>query len=220
MLAEDSSSASANRLIFIRATEWASAGILKVFPAEGPSFFSRIEDLPERLADRLAPERSTESVLESDESEALFFGRAAYAAERDALSFLARSEHTRLRLALKLLKKGHPENALERALNRLEEAGYLSDRRFAETWLRSRAHRRTEGRIKLFAGLLSRGVPRETASEALDELFHDTDERVLCVIAMEKLTRLGKTGDTLTSALLRKGFPLSLIRSCMKTVQE
>ena len=75
---------------------------------------------------------------------------------------------------------------------------YVSDRRFAESWLRSRAQRRNEGQGKLLAGLLARGVSGTVAREALERLFVETGERSLCAAAMEKLVRTGKTGDKLT----------------------
>lgn len=220
VLAEDSSSASANRTIFIRATEWASAGILKVSPAEGPSFFVRCEDIPDALTAALVSVTDEGLCLEGEAAESVDHARQIYAAERDAMAFLARAEHTRQRLSLKLRKKQHGDRSIERALDRLEISGCLSDSRFAELWLRSRTNRRAEGQGKLLAGLLARGVSGSIAREALSALFAETDERELCRAAIEKLTRTGKTGDKLTSALLRKGFSLSMIRSSMKTGEE
>ncbi len=220
VLAEDSSSASANRSILIRATEWASAGILKVFPAEGPSFFARSEDLPPGLAQALVPGFPEPRAFEGDEADLLYRARHYYAAERDAMAYLSRAEHTRRQLTLKLRKKGHEDGAIVRALDRLESREYVSDRRFAESWLRSRAQRRNEGQGKLLAGLLARGVSGTVAREALERLFVETGERSLCAAAMEKLVRTGKTGDKLTLALVRKGFSLSMIRSCMKSGEE
>jgi len=210
--AEDSSSASANLAIFIRKTEWASAGILKVFPADGPSFFARSEDLGDALTIRIAEGGE----LSLDEAERVAFAMRAYSAERDAMALLARAEHTRHQLSVKLLKKDFPEDARDRALDRLEATGKLSDRRYAEAWLRSRATRRAEGRGKLLAGLLSRGIAGDTARDALEAFFRETDERALCLAAVEKLARTGRSGDKLVMSLIRKGFSLSLARSCIK----
>jgi len=220
VLAEDSSSASANTHVFIRATEWASVGILKVFPAEGPSFFARVGDLGAELTECLASVTAEALELGEDDASTLDFARRAYAAERDAMALLARAEHTRIGLSLKLMKKDHRDDARNRALDRLSSAGSLSDARFAEAWLRSRVARRAEGRGKLLAGLLARGVPGDIAQEALARLYEGEDEREICLAAMEKLERTGKSGDKMVIALLRKGFSLGLVKSCSKTDKD
>ncbi len=180
----------------------------------------RSEDLPPGLAQSLSPGFPDPRALAGDEADLLYRARQFYAAERDAMAYLSRAEHTRRNLSLKLRKKGHEEGAIVHALDRLESREYVSDRRFAESWLRSRAQRRNEGHGKLLAGLLARGVSGTVAREALERLFTETDERSLCAAAMEKLVRTGKTGDKLTLSLVRKGFSLSMIRSCMKSGKE
>lgn len=188
-----------------------------MFPAEGPSFFLRQEDIPDALAEALVSITDEGLLLAGEDAESVDHARQIYAAERDAMAYLARSEHTRQRLAIKLRKKFHGEQSIQHALDRLESSGYLNDRRFADVWLRSRSGRRAEGQGRLLAGLIERGVSGAVAREALAELFTHTDERELCRKAIEKFERTGKTGDKLTFALLRKGFSLTMIRSCMKT---
>jgi regulatory protein len=230
VLAADSSSASANLRISIHKTEWASAGILKVYPAEGPSFFVRDRYLAFCGAD-LSPERFGSSslssvagdnpLLELDEAdtEAVLSAARAFLAERAALEYLARAEQNRSQLALKLARKGYDAVEVETALDYLVESGALDDSRFAGAWLRNRSIHQSEGRPKLVAGLASRGVPMGVARAAVDEFLSDVDENGLCARAAGKLIRLGKTGDSLRHALARKGFSHKAIETSLNDAQ-
>ncbi len=207
VLAADSSSASANTLT-IQKTEWASVGILKVCPAEGPSFFVREEYLPFAIQS-LEPGR----VLSPEDAESLLASGRVFLAEREAMAYLARSEHSRFMLVAKLSKKGFTAVDYEPALDFLEAKGYLDDSRFAEAWLRSRSIHAHEGRIKLLAGLQARGVSPEIARTVVGEYYLDHDESDSCRKMAEKLLNQGKTTEKAMASLVRRGFPIKLIRS-------
>jgi len=207
VLAADSSSASANRFT-IQTTEWASAGILKVCTAEGPSFFVREDYLGGFFPDGIVPG----SVVEDDRASALIFAARAFLAERAAMGYLARSEHSRYLLSLKLGKKGFSAAESAPALDFLAGRRYLDDARFASAWLRSRSIHRTEGRLKLQAGLYTRGVASEIAKDALDDYFSVNDEAENCDRMTEKLIGQGKNGDKLVASLVRRGFSIKQVR--------
>lgn len=216
MHAEDSSSASADSRLTIRTKEWASAGILKVYPEEGPSFFIRPEYLGEEDFSLLESGPSPD-VLDEERSCALFRAARSFLAERVGLESLARSEQCRTQVTAKLRKKGFSDDELAPALDFLESTRALDDRRFAEAWLRNRVIHQHEGRKKLLAALLERGVKFGIADSALGAFFDTVGERELCLKAAQKLLRLGKSGDKLVIALLRKGFSAPLIKDCLKT---
>ena len=67
--------------------------------------------------------------------------QACDAAMHQALRLLGRREHGRTELEAKLLAKGHGEEAVAAALNRLQERGLQSDRRFAAALVRRRIQR-------------------------------------------------------------------------------
>jgi regulatory protein len=219
--AEDSSSASADLQLTIRKSEWASAGILKVYPEEGPSFFFRPEYADETVFADILPESPGPypHVLDEERSVALYRAARSYLAERVAMEYLARSEHCRYQLSLKLRKKGYLDDEISPALDFLVLSGSLDDSRFAEAWLRNRAIHQNEGRKKLLAALLERGVKFVIADSALDSFFGMVEERDLCLKAAQKLHRLGKSGQKLVIALLRKGFSGILIKECMKILE-
>jgi Uncharacterized protein conserved in bacteria len=225
--AEDSSSASANLQVSIHKTEWASAGILKVFPEEGPSFLVRmayLEGASPGLRDALESSGRALSLsadrpvirLPEDDSETLLTAAQTFLAERAALAYLARAEQCRFQLALKLRNKGYQTSCVDRALDYLESSGSLDDSRFAEAWLRAHSIHQSEGRRKLLAGLAAKGIDSKTASAALDGYFESITEGELCKKAMEKLVRMGKNDDKLVIALARKGFSRKTIEDCIK----
>jgi regulatory protein len=96
----------------------------------------------------------------------------------------------------------------------MEELGYLDDRSFAESWVRSRLDSRREGWKALFKGLILRGVAKTIASEAVSELCTDEVEleKALSLTeglapkkAVAKLTARGFRSRTIARVLSRTG---------------
>lgn len=96
-----------------------------------------------------------------------------------ALRHLARREHSRAELARKLGPHGSAEE-IDDVLDRITELGLLSDHRFAEAWVRSKAAR--FGTARLRRELAQRGVGRDTIDAALGaETVEDDVERARTV---------------------------------------
>lgn len=210
--AADSSSASANTAFAVASTEWASAGILRIQTAGGPSFLVRESALALRGLD---PPQAGD-LVDSDGAASFYSAARAFLAERAALAYLSRAEECEASLSRKLQKKGYTVAEIREAFDVLREEGSLSDARYASAWLRNRAIGRAEGKAKLLASLLTRGIDRRIAEDALATHFVDVDERELCLKAIAKLERLGKSGDALVASLSRRGFSGKLIRDCVK----
>jgi regulatory protein len=81
-----------------------------------------------------------------------------------ALRYLAQRDHSRLELAGKLAAHGAEEEVAE-VLQRLDELGLLSDNRFAESFIRAKAGRL--GNRRLRQDLARKGVDREIIDQAL-----------------------------------------------------
>lgn len=196
----------------IETAEYIGSDCVKCAFSGGVSFYVRLAYLtvcpPEKVA--------AGAELSEEEFADLMDAALAYAAERDAVAYLERSEHSRFLLKTKLLKKRHSAASIERALDYCEERSWLSDSRFAGAWLRSRAITHIEGSIRLQGELASRGVSRQIAQEALKEFFETESEEDKCRRAREKLISQGKEGDSLRRALVRKGFSEKLIRMSEK----
>jgi regulatory protein len=78
------------------------------------------------------------------------------ALREQALACLARREHSRAELARKLAQSGHAAEDIAALLDDFEARNWLSDRRFAESWVAD--HRSKSGPVKLAFELRQRGV--------------------------------------------------------------
>jgi len=84
-----------------------------------------------------------------------------------ALGYLARREHSRLELTRKLELAGFSTGDIAPLLDEFEEKKWLSDQRFAESYVAD--HRTKAGSIKLAYALGQRGVSDSIISEVLSE---------------------------------------------------
>lgn len=118
-----------------------------------------------------------------------------------ALGLLSRSAQTRKGLARKLQARGFSAGAVRFAITRVMELGYLDDRQFADSWLRSRLSVRRDGWSALCRGLIARGVPRPVAEECLTELYPAEAEAEVARSLVAGLSR-----DASIRKLAGKGF--------------
>lgn len=80
-----------------------------------------------------------------------------------ALALLARRDHFRRELEVKLVRKGHSEVEIEAAIERCIEIGLVDDQRVAERFVEVRAATRGWGPRRLAAELRQRGVTADDA---------------------------------------------------------
>jgi regulatory protein len=133
-----------------------------------------------------------------------------------ALRLLAGAAHSTRGLERKLLARGAEPGLLAAELARLEAAGLLDDRAFAEAWVRQRLARHPEGRGPLLAGLERRGVSRELAEQAVREALTAEVERAAAAGLAERLHRRSDmTPERLRGTLVRRGFRGGLIRELL-----
>lgn len=111
---------------------------------------------------------------------------------------LARRELTPEELRRRLRRAGVPAEAVEQALSRLREVGYLSEERAAEERARVLC-RRGYGDARIRLDLAARGVSAEIL-DAVVEALPPEDERASLLLA-----RLGSARRA-SSALRRRGF--------------
>ncbi len=135
-----------------------------------------------------------------------------------ALYLLSYREHTGRELIDKLEKKGYPENDILEAISALKERNFLSEERFAESFIRSRLRKTAEGKGILLLRLEEKGCPRDIASYALSEAW---DKREYENILKKSLCRDLKKKDRLNtvSKYLRKGFSLEEIEEVLKEIE-
>lgn len=101
-----------------------------------------------------------------------------YLRER-ALRYLARREHSRLELARKLAQAGFDDADVGALLDEFEARNWLSDLRFAESWVAD--HRAKAGAVRLAYELRQRGVADAVIEKVLGEHRDSELERARAV---------------------------------------
>lgn len=139
---------------------------------------------------------------------------AAYA---QALKLLARREHGRAELARKLAQRGWESRHIDPVLQRLSEAGYLSDARYAQARV-AELQRRRYGPLRAQAELRARGIDRQAITEAVqvdDEAWYQA-----CRAARAQLFGRQTPGSALERSRLQRqlqarGFTGAQIRAAL-----
>ncbi len=180
-----------------------------IVSSEGPSFFIRRVYLTQVDAESLYDGMT----VTAEEAQDLISAGFCCQAERYAVSLLNRCEQNRFGLSLKLLKKGFSGIISVKVLNHLEEKKMLSDRRYAVSWARSRLKSKGESKSRIYLELLSRGIDKKVAEEALEEVFTAIDENLLLKTAVEKYRLRGYSDDKLVKKLVVMGFPFKSVKS-------
>jgi len=129
-----------------------------------------------------------------------------------ALRLLARREHSRFELDRKLGQAGFVQHDIDPLLDEFEEKNWLSDRRFAESYVAD--HRARAGSVKLAYDLRQRGVSNAIIEGVLRENCDSELDRAREV--WRKKFGL-PPADTLEKArqmrfMQNRGFALELVR--------
>jgi regulatory protein len=135
-----------------------------------------------------------------------------------AVKLLAAKPRSLAELRARLLEKEWAsEEAVDAALAKLKEYGYLDDERFAFGYASYRVKQRPVGRQRLARDLQMKKVDRATTDQALELVFQETPEAELVDRAIAKRIRLRGRPNTrqetksLFDHLLRLGFSYDLI---------
>ena len=133
-----------------------------------------------------------------------------------ALAYLSRREHTRQELSRKLQKHAESEQALMQLCDELERAGLLSDTRYAEVRVRSRANR--YGTARLRQELQQAGVNAVDIEPVLAPLIDTELQRAQQVWARKFQTLPDSLAERGRQAryLLMRGFSHYIIRQVLK----
>ena len=100
-----------------------------------------------------------------------------------ALRLLARREHSRFEMTRKLELAGFFPEDIAPLLDEFEQKNWLSDRRFAESWVAD--HRAKAGSVKLAYDLRQRGVADSIVEAVLSE-NRDSELERACEVWLKK----------------------------------
>ncbi len=128
---------------------------------------------------------------------------------------LAVRPRTRAELATALARRGIAPEVAVSVLDRYDEVGIIDDAAFARAWVSSRHHGRGLATRALANELRQRGVDKELADAALDELDPETEVATARDLVDRKLRGAGNAAPDalfrrMVGMLARKGYPPGL----------
>ncbi|RME86602.1 MAG: regulatory protein RecX [Zetaproteobacteria bacterium] len=138
-----------------------------------------------------------------------------------ALRMLARREYCASEMKHKLLAKGFSEAVAEEVVAGLVRSGLLSDRRFAEAYLRGRL-RRGDALWLAAAKARQKGVDEQALAEAVASLEEEFDPEQAARALVEKIDPEGlrfadaKLRRRMAARLARRGFARAVIEKVLK----
>jgi len=103
-----------------------------------------------------------------------------------SVRYLAQRSCSSEELKTKLRRRAARSSDADSVVARLQDAGYLNDARFAESFASSRAENDGFGRMRVLSDLRSRRVAPTTAERAVAEVFAGKDEADLIDAFIER----------------------------------
>jgi len=188
---------------------------VRVTPEEGEAFVisvRRASGLGLRPGDELPPDTYAE-IMQSLRS----------ACMQRCGTLLGSRDYPVHRLRTKLQDAGYPSSIIEDCIEKLQEAHYLDDARYAQTYLRS--HLADRSLLRIRHDLLERGISEELIERAVTEIAEETDPEEAQLGQIRRL--LQKRGydpadadyaarQKIMAFLQRKGYGINLIRRAME----
>ncbi len=123
---------------------------------------------------------------------------------------LAMMDRSRAQLSEALERRGIGPEVADEILERFEEIGLIDDAHFAEVLTRTRFSEKGASRRAILVELQRKGVSRDIAEHALEQIDPEEELEAAVRMAMKKLRSASGNPDTLKqrtyAALARKGF--------------
>ncbi len=135
-----------------------------------------------------------------------------------ALGLLTRREHSRVELTRKLTSRGVEPNDARAVIDKLANAGWQDDARFAELLVRSRANT-GYGPVRIRAELATHALPAETIAAALERFEFEWSDNASDLLRRRHPAALSgdrKAQCKAADFLLRRGFGMDQVRAALR----
>ena len=142
-------------------------------------------------------------------------------AKERALYLLKSSGKTEAWMKKKLQEAGYPEEAVDYAMNFLKEYGFINDRAYAESYVRSYGNRKS--RRQLVYDLQQKGVCQEYIEESFSQSKVDDEEsarQLLCKRLRGKREISYEEKGRLSAYLGRKGYSYEIINRVIRELTD
>ena len=144
-----------------------------------------------------------------------------------AVRALARRDHSVAELERKLRDRGIAAGTIAEVMARLEKAGFLDDRRFAERWAESAVRSGRGYGPRLHVELARRGVPRDIIADVVTGISASFDEEeTLAALVARKFAGFDPQAASdrdkrrVVAYLQRRGFSIAAIFRFFRTGED
>lgn len=137
---------------------------------------------------------------------------------------IAGKPRARRELVRYLREKKYGSEAIEAALDQLEESGYIDDREVAARHVRKRLRAGGYGERRIRAELREMGVASEAIEREMQAALGEEEPSEACRQFVEKKVARyrplsdAKNRNRFTSLLIRRGFDIGVIRDCLDSI--
>jgi regulatory protein len=107
----------------------------------------------------------------------------------DALKMLGRRELSEAQVRQRLARKGHAEDDVDAAVERLKQERAIDDSRVAEAIARTETGVKRRGRLRVRRQIENAGIAPAVARTALDAVFDEVDDDALLQAALGRRLR-------------------------------
>ena len=141
------------------------------------------------------------------------------------LTQLSRAPRTRAQLSEACRRRGVPDEATERVLDRFAELGLVDDASFAQAWVESRQLGRGLARRALTHELRARGVDEPTVADAVAVVDPEAERAAAESLVRARLPGLARydratTTRRLHGMLIRRGYSTGLALAVVRGVLD
>jgi len=142
-----------------------------------------------------------------------------------ALTFLERRDRTEREVIKKLTDVGFSEDSIEKALEKLREAGLVNDADYAERYLES-LKAKGRGRLRISAEMRRKGLPETLVRNTLEDGLTVDDEHEKAASAARKIMKEipegkdpRKAAAKINRRLVSLGFTYEVIGEAMRRLR-
>ena len=162
--------------------------------------------------------------LTSDEVEKIQLGEVKQECFDHAMRYIQTRLHGRVELQKKLMRREYGKVIVDAVLDDLQRLNYVNDEAYATARATSAAKHKHHGKRRAMAELLRKGVSRDVASRALDQVYSTSDSLAVArALAQKQLARLKRLDPhvarrRLVGMLQRRGFDYDTIKPVVDEV--
>lgn len=178
----------------------------------------------EEVVSRLGLEKGME--VDEEEVARIILTEEKLKAKRYALDLLSYRMRSRHELAERLRQKGFDKDTVDELTDDLEDVGLIDDLEFAKSWIRTRMELNPRSFYAIGKELQKKGVKKETARQARDELKDEFDEKEIALsLGRKRLASLkGLAVKDLRRRLLgylsRRGFTYEISKWVIEHLED